>query len=335
MWSKKMTTKMNKSVSIVMCTFNGERYVAQQLDTLLRQTYPVKEILVQDDHSTDGTMNILRRYAAESPLVKVRQNTSTQGFNGNFLSAFRQAEGEYIAVCDQDDLWEQEKIEKQMAAIGQHLLCVCRSKPFSEDGASVSFDPRTPNYHLVRLLYCSIPGHVMLFHRRLLGLLPAPNDSYKTNYDIYLSLTAASLGSLVLVDEVLVRQRRHADAATFIPADRRRTPSVGNGLYILRWSLLHFREMRPYVREFFQRRLNLMSQIQADSELFREALQIVRLESESGFGNLFRLALLHIRHRHHLFYTEGRGPVNLLRASLYWLMQVYNYQYLKTESHNA
>ena len=317
-----------KSVSIVLCTFNGEKYLRQQLDTLLQQTYPVLEILVQDDCSTDGTMDILEEYAARHPQFRICRNAVRLGVNGNFFSAMRKARGEYIAVCDQDDLWAPEKIEKQMKAIGNHLLCACRSKPFSSDGTPVAYDPRTPNYHLIRLLYCSIPGHSMVFRRQLIELLPDTSQDYHTYYDVYLSLTAASNDRVVLVDEWLVSQRRHEGAHTYTKPDNRRTPSAGNALFILKWSLRNFRRVQPYMYEYFQRRLRLMQGIKADSPLYEEALSIVRLEGRSGWVNLLRLCRLHVRHRHHLFYTEGRGLLNFIRAALYCIMQAYNYQYL-------
>lgn len=317
-----------KTVSIVMCTYNGEEYLRQQLDTIINQTYPVEEIVIQDDHSTDSTMSILLDYAKRSPKIKIFTNEADHGINGNFFSAMKRAKGEYIAICDQDDLWESVKIEKQMATIGDRLLCTCRSKPFSFDGSAVSYDSRTPNYHLIRLLYASIPGHTMLFHRRLLDLLPDLNYDYKTNYDVFLSLTAASYDSLVLLDEFLVRQRRYASAATFVEVDKRRTPSFKNGFYILWWSLRHFRKVRPYMFAFFQRRLRLLEGISAESTSYQDAVIIVGLEGKKGVANIMRLCKMHIKHRHHLFYAEDKGLVNFFRASLYFVMQVYNYQYL-------
>ena len=317
-----------KQVSIVMCTYNGENFLKEQLDTLVSQTYPIEEIIVQDDHSTDGTMDILRTYAANHPNIKVFTNESERGINGNFFSAMRRAKSDFIAICDQDDLWDSLKIEKQMAAIGNHLLCTCRSKPFSSDGSAVIYDSRTPNYHLIRLLYASIPGHTMVFHRRLLDLLPDLNYDYQTNYDVFLSLTAASYDSLVLVGEFLVHQRRYASAATFVDVDNRRTPSVKNGFYILWWSLCHFHEVRPYMFAHFQRRLHLLEGISAENTSYQDALTIVGLEGKRGFLNMMRLCKMHVKHRHHLFYTKEKGLVNFLRASLYFVMQVYNYQYL-------
>ena len=325
---------MNKLVSIVLCTYNGERFLREQLETLLSQTYPPHEILIQDDHSTDSTPDILQEYADKYSFLHVYQNEAEHGVNGNFFSAMNKATGEYIAICDQDDIWETNKIERQMAVIGTHLLCACRSIPFSADGTNVAYDDRTPNYHLIRLLYASIPGHTMLFHRSLLEKVPPNDNKLKTYYDVYLSLTAASLGKLVLLDEFLVRQRRYAEATTYnlSVVDSRRTPSVGNGIYILRWSLLHYRQMRPYVYEFFQRRKILINRIPAEGKVFEDAKRIVSLEGQKGIYNLLRLCRLHIKYRHHLFYTEGKGFVNFLRAALYCIMVVYNYQFLAPSS---
>lgn len=311
-----------------MCTCNGERYLAQQLDTLLHQTYPIHEIIVQDDHSTDATMAILNDYAGRYGCIKVFQNDKRLGVNGNFFSAMSRATGEYIAISDQDDLWEPKKIEHQMNCIGNNLLCACRSIPFSTDGLPVAYDPRRPNVHLMRLLYSSIPGHTMLFHRRLLALLPPPDDTLLTYYDVYLSLTAAAYGGLVLTDEFLVHQRRHEQAVTYVPADPRRSPSVGNALYILLWSLRHFRQVHPHQCRYFQRRLRLMEGIKSDSKLFHDALLIIWLQSQEGLIPLLHLTYWHVKYRHYLFYTEGHGVVNLCRALLNSLMQTYNYRYL-------
>lgn len=321
-----------EKVSIVMCTLNGAKYVRQQLETLLRQTYPIYEIIVQDDGSTDLTMHILREFAAKYPYIRLTTNDCPHGINNNFFSAMRKAQGTYIAISDQDDLWLPDKIERQMAAIGDNLLCACRSKPFSTDGSPVNYDPRHPNCHLIRLLYSSIPGHTMLFHRQLLNLLPDTDYDYKTYYDVFLSLTAACHQSLVLVDEFLVLQRRHSGAATYMEPDHRRSPSAANGLYILYWSLRHHARVRPYMYTYFQRRLRMLQHIRADGPLYHDAVAIASLEGRRGLPSLLRLCRLHVRHRHHLFYAEGRGPVKFLRAALYCVMQVYNYRYLLPSS---
>ena len=62
-----------KTVSVVMCTYNGEKYLREQMDSILAQTYPIHEIIVCDDCSTDGTMNILQEYATKFPFIKIHE----------------------------------------------------------------------------------------------------------------------------------------------------------------------------------------------------------------------------------------------------------------------
>ena len=142
---------MSKTVSVVLCTYNGAKYLREQLESVVNQTYPLHELLIQDDGSTDGTTDIAAEYAAKYPFVRCLQNDGKHGLNPNFFSAMRKATGDYIAICDQDDIWELDKIEKQVAAIGDSLMCTHRTVPFSEDGSSVRYDQRTPNIGLLRL----------------------------------------------------------------------------------------------------------------------------------------------------------------------------------------
>lgn len=311
-----------------MCTCNGEAYLAEQMESLLAQTYPIDEIIVQDDGSNDGTLTLLQKYAAAHPVIKLYNNETEHGVNNNFFTAMRRAHSDYIAICDQDDIWEHDKVEKQMMAIGDKLLCTCRSKPFSIDGSPVNYDPRRPNYALPRMLYTSIAGHTMLINRHLLDLIPEQAVVGKLYYDVFLSMAAATHDSIVLVDEVLVHQRRYTGAVTFSSADKHRSPSLGNGLYTLLWSLRHFGEIRPYLHDYFQRRYRLLRAINGQGETYEDVTTMAALEGRNGLVNLLHLCLYHIKYRHTLFYTVGRGPVNCLRSILYCVMQVYFYRHL-------
>ena len=92
-------------ISVVMCTYNGANYLCEQLDSLLAQTYPVHEIIVQDDGSQDNTWTIIEKYATRYPQIKPFHNESgLHGINGNFFSAMNRATGDYIAISDQDDI---------------------------------------------------------------------------------------------------------------------------------------------------------------------------------------------------------------------------------------
>ena len=178
------------------------------------------------------------------------------------------------------------------------------------------------------MLYSSIPGHTVLINRRLLDMIPDQETVGQIYYDVFLALAAAANDSVVLVNEVLVNQRRHEDAATFTRADSHRTPSVGNAFYTLLWSIGHYRQMQPYLFDYFQRRYRLMQGISADGELYNDVTAMAGLEGKPGLGNVLRLCRYHLKYRHHLFYTEGKGAVNFLRAALYCIMHVYFYRNL-------
>ena len=318
----------HKHVSIVMCTYNGEAYLAEQMDSLLAQTYPIDEIIVQDDGSSDGTLDLLQEYAAAHPVIKIYNNEGEHGVNNNFFSAMRRAGCDYIAISDQDDIWEPDKIAKQVAAIGDKLLCTCRTKPFSVDGSPVNYNPRKPNFALPRMLYSSIAGHTMLFSRRMLDMIPDQHMVGKLYYDVFLALTASANESIAFVDEVLVHQRRFEGAATYSRADKHNKATMGNGLYMLIWSLRHYGEIRPYLHDYFHRRYRLLRGIEAQGETYEDVTTMAALEGRSGLLNLLHLCLYHIKYRHILFYSAGRGPVNCLRSMLYCIMHIYSYRFL-------
>lgn len=137
------------TVAVVMCTYNGEKYLRQQLDSILAQTYPIQELIVQDDCSTDTTLAILQEYEAKVPFMQVIENTHNLGFNLNFKTACMRATTDLIAISDQDDVWMPEKIQKQVQAIGDYNLCF---PPIY--GENVWKQPILSVHNMRRKLYC-------------------------------------------------------------------------------------------------------------------------------------------------------------------------------------
>lgn len=113
----------SKTVDVVMCTYNGERYLREQLDSIIGQTYPIHRLIVQDDRSTDGTVAIVREYAARYPFISLYVNGRNLGYNLNFKSAVMRATADFVAISDQDDVWFADKIARQVEAIGGHNIC--------------------------------------------------------------------------------------------------------------------------------------------------------------------------------------------------------------------
>lgn len=117
------STPTRPSVAVVMCTYNGEKFLREQLDSILDQTYPISEIIIQDDRSTDGTVALLKEYEERHPNIHVFVNEQNLGFNLNFKTACMRPTTDLIAISDQDDVWFKDKIERQVAAMGENNIC--------------------------------------------------------------------------------------------------------------------------------------------------------------------------------------------------------------------
>ena len=99
--------------SVAMCTYNGIRYLGEQLESLVTQHRLPNELVVCDDGSTDGTVKLLEQFAQQAPFhVRVIQNPRNLGYSRNFAKAIRLCEGDVIALADQDDVWRPEKLNR-------------------------------------------------------------------------------------------------------------------------------------------------------------------------------------------------------------------------------
>lgn len=200
-------------VSVVLCTYNGEKHIRQQLDSLLSQTYSPIEIIIQDDNSTDTTLEILAEYQKEYKSISVYRNEENIGFNQNFEKALMLAKGEYIAICDQDDIWLENKIERLVNHIKDHWLIFSNSELIDETGKSLnkllvgSLDLKEADFTAI-LLRNFVSGHTTLFKREFIAfILPFPKTGY---YDWWMGFVALYHHKLIYLDEVLTRYRIHS-----------------------------------------------------------------------------------------------------------------------------
>jgi glycosyltransferase involved in cell wall biosynthesis len=207
-------------VSIVICTYNGAPYLAEQMDSILAQTYYNLEVIAGDDRSTDESFSILLEYAAKDKRVKPYRNEQNLGYNTNFSIACSKATGKYIAISDQDDVWEKEKIailvEKleedplNMLVHGISARFEAMDKPHLRSLKKVNYlegsDIR--RFFLLNI----ISGHSVLFRSELLKKsLPFPAKVY---YDWWLAANAAVEGRIAAVEKILVWHRMHSSNAT-------------------------------------------------------------------------------------------------------------------------
>lgn len=202
-------------ISIALCTYNGLPYLKELLDSLCAQTYSPLEILIRDDQSTDGTWNLICDYRENFPeLIKASRNSTQLGFQANFQLNFKDCQGEWIAPCDQDDIWRTDKLERMMDLATDAVLIYHDSALIDSEGkflqvnVSDRFRLAQGNDPLNFLLLNCVSGHSMIFHKTLLGrVLPFPDAGY---YDHWVAFIASLHGRIQVIGEKLVFFRQHS-----------------------------------------------------------------------------------------------------------------------------
>lgn len=212
-------------ISIALCTYNGEQFLRAQLDSIVAQSIGNWEVLAVDDVSNDGTWDILQTYAARDDRFKLFRNEKNLGYNENFQKALGLCGGEYIAICDQDDIWHADKLKRQLEGIGNSLLIYHDSEFIDEAGNTLGLKI-SDKFNFYRgsspeaFLYQNcVSGHSILMQKELVPkALPFPQGFH---YDHWLAFVAAGTGSVDFVGDVLVRYRQHERNTTDILARRK------------------------------------------------------------------------------------------------------------------
>jgi glycosyltransferase involved in cell wall biosynthesis len=213
-------------ISIAMCTYNGEKYLVEQLDSIVRQSYRNLEIVIVDDCSTDNTLSILNSYAVKDDRIRVIANDENIGFVRNFEKAINECSGELVALADQDDIWFPEKIKCLAENIGENWLIYSKVAVVNSDGEPQDVEFPTVNRlegrcALSLILNNCVTGHACLMRRELLKRA-MPFMSEMPYHDQWLAIVAASYGKLKAGDEVLSFYRRHNSNAVLGAKPKRR-----------------------------------------------------------------------------------------------------------------
>jgi len=295
-------------ISIALCTYDGERYLREQLDSLLAQDWPRLEIVAVDDASRDATPAILADYAARDPRIRVDRNPVNLGFSANFERTLRLCRGELVAPCDQDDVWHPGKLTALQRALGGRAAAYCDSELVDEAGRSLGRRlseklRMAPVDDPAAFLFSNcISGHALLLRRALLDrALPIPEGVF---HDWWLGFAAACAGGIAYCPEPLVRYRQHGRSVTDI-AGRRRVAHAERPLGFRRAAV-----------EATERRLRAFA-AHPDAprpELLREVL--AGWLDWRGRWLAPGLAALLVRHRHAVFAMKHDVRARRLRSAL-------------------
>lgn len=218
---------MTGTVNILLSSYNGEKYIAEQLDSLLAQSYSPIFIHIRDDGSTDGTPVILEEYSNRYSAIKLDLNSNIGAIN-SFFTLIKQADRQcdYFALCDQDDVWNTDKIELSVQKMQEAECCYGSGTPLlvHSDLAVVDEDlqpiassffkmqhmdsRRSQLNHLV--VQNIVTGCTVLFNGALLDIIDnAPVGVLM--HDWWIALVASAFGKIVFLDQPTVKYRQHSN----------------------------------------------------------------------------------------------------------------------------
>jgi glycosyltransferase involved in cell wall biosynthesis len=227
------------SVSIALATYNGARYIREQLDDLTAQTHLPAELVVCDDGSTDGTLDIIEQFATTAPFpVRIHRNAERLGYRANFMKCAGLCTSDLIAFCDQDDRWQPQKLERLSTAFAdpEVLLAYHNACATNEQGGALSVlysarrrDPH--DYAAAGAPWFNPLGFTQVFRRSLLAfddLWPQSEGQdgpgERLAHDQWYFWLASVFGSIRYESAVLADYRQHALNTYGISWHRVRSP---------------------------------------------------------------------------------------------------------------
>jgi glycosyltransferase involved in cell wall biosynthesis len=219
------------SVSVALCTYNGAAFVREQLESILAQTFLPTQIVVSDDGSTDATLDEVRRVLSPARIrklgitVEILTRKKPLGVTGNFETAMAACVGEFIALSDQDDVWQSNRLEALLVAFDEPDVLLVHS-----DARLIDQDGRAQRQTLMRTLGASRRelrdeqgerAFTVLLKRNLVtGATAMVRSSHVRHvrpfpsawvHDYWLAITASLFGHIRFVPELLIDYRQHSN----------------------------------------------------------------------------------------------------------------------------
>lgn len=227
------SSSVQEKLSVALCTYNGERFLAKQLASIKQQTRLPDEVVVCDDGSTDRTLEIVREFAASVSFpVKIVENKQNLGSSKNFEQAIRLCSGDLIALSDQDDLWHPNRLERSVQELRMHPeagLVFADGDIIDDQDQAIGkrlwqafqftearrAEMRAGIYDLL-LKYRFVTGATVVFRAILRDhCLPIPANWI---HDEWLAAIIAAFSDLRPIDEPLISYREHTSQQVGSPS---------------------------------------------------------------------------------------------------------------------
>lgn len=202
-----------KKVEILMATYNGEKYIKEQIESILSQTYEDWSLLIRDDGSKDKTLEIIKEFVVKDKRIKlIVDSKGNLGYVKNFEELLKKSKAEYIFLCDQDDIWENEKLEKSLFYLEKKKVIIHNAKIFytvkKKKSCKNLLEFKKKSF-LKRVIFPEYTGCCMGLRKEFLNIvLPIPNGF--PSHDIWIGMIAEIKDELYFINEKLIRYRRHS-----------------------------------------------------------------------------------------------------------------------------
>lgn len=213
-----------EKVDILLATYNGEKYLSQQLDSLLAQTYTNFRLIISDDMSTDSTTEILKEYVQKDKRIIVYTHDKNLGVVSNFEFLLTKVESKYYMFCDQDDIWNEDKIDKTMKKLQEsNADLVFTDLEVVDDELKTihnsywelkGLKEKIEKYNSFNALYLNnyVTGCTMLAKSETIKqVIPLPKNSKYVLHDYWLALMVSQNGKIEFLNEPTIKYRQHTN----------------------------------------------------------------------------------------------------------------------------
>lgn len=209
-------------ISVCMATYNGEKYIKEQLDSILCQLGTSDELIISDDGSTDNTISIIQSY--NDSRIHILNHVPNPSYSGhekvssNFENALKNAHGDYIFLSDQDDIWCKDKVKKCVNEMQSSLFVVHNMKIIDENGNMVKNtrynDNPLPKNWLAIVYHMRLWGCCMAFRKECLAfILPFPDRLLA--HDYWLAALCIKKVRCSYIELPLINYREHSDSVSY------------------------------------------------------------------------------------------------------------------------
>lgn len=212
----------NSKIDILLATYNGEKYLEEQLDSILNQTYENFRLLISDDGSKDNTRKILEKYSKKDNRIILFFQEKNLGVIKNFEFLLRKVENKYYMFSDQDDIWKKNKIEKSIIKLEEtNSDLVYSDLEVVDENLNIIYKSywklkgiykKIKKYNNFKSLYLNnfVTGCTIIAKsEQIKDVLPLPNTSKYILHDYWIALIISQKEKITYIEEPLIKYRQH------------------------------------------------------------------------------------------------------------------------------